>query len=109
MLLENQKMLGRGPVGGGTRQGFWGGPRKYVSPLYAPEALLAPFPDTLVLTAGLDSLCLEGEQFALKLAQAGVCVTVQRFPDSIHGFVVNQVCQWQEGQKRLMDYIASKL
>lgn len=81
----------------------------YVSPLYAPEALLAPFPDTLVLTAGLDSLCLEGEQFALKLAQAGVCVTVQRFPDSIHGFVVNQVCQWQEGQKRLMDYIASKL
>lgn len=81
----------------------------FVSPLFAEESLLAAFPDTLVLTAGLDSLCLEAEAFALKLAQAGVCVTVQRFQDSIHGFVVNQVCQWQQGQKRLLDFISSAL
>ncbi len=81
----------------------------YVSPLFAPDALLEGFPNTLIITAGEDSLCNEAEEFALRLIRAGVYVSVQRFTDSVHGFIINRCCQWQEGIARIHSFLRSQL
>lgn len=81
----------------------------YASPLYAPDELLERFPPTLVITAGEDRLCGEGEAFALKLARTGVPVTLQRFTESIHGFVLNRMCQWEKGTDLIFKFIGSQL
>ena len=56
-----------------------------VSPVYATEEQVSHFPPTLVITAGRDSLCEEGEVFKDKLQEAGVDVTHKRF-NAVHGF-----------------------
>lgn len=81
----------------------------YVSPLFAPDELLEAFPDTLIITAGEDSLCVEAEEFALRLIGVGVYVSVQRFTDSVHGFIINRCCQWQDGIARLHHFLHSQL
>ena len=77
----------------------------YASPVYAPERMLAGLPDTLVISAGEDSLCAEDEEFALRLARSGVTVTLRRFTDSLHGFVINRRCEWEAAEELIVRFI----
>ena len=58
-----------------------------VSPLLVEDATLARAPETLVITAELDVLRDEGEEYAARLADVGAPVTLRRYDGMIHGFV----------------------
>lgn len=77
----------------------------YASPIYAGPELLEHFPDTLIISAGEDSLCMEDEEFALHLIRAGVTVTARRYLRSVHGFVINRMCEWEDAMELITHFI----
>lgn len=81
----------------------------FASPLYAEDKLLEKFPDTLIISAGEDSLCIEDEEFALRLIRAGATVTARRFTRSVHGFVINRMCEWEAAMDLIIRFISQHL
>lgn len=79
------------------------------SPVFAPAEMLGGFAPTMVITAGLDSLCNEGEQFALHLAQAGVETTLVRFPQEDHAFTIYRRGDWEKANELIFGYIKRRL
>ena len=80
-----------------------------VSPLFAPPERLAAFPQTLIITAGDDSLAPEGEEFARSLARAGVETTCKRFVGCLHGFFINRTDTWEDGIELIHRYLRNVL
>lgn len=60
------------------------GQNPYVSPLRA--ANLADLPPAFIITAENDPLCDEGEEYAVRLARAGVLATAKRYDGVTHEF-----------------------
>jgi acetyl esterase/lipase len=58
---------------------------RLVAPLMAED--LTDQPDTLVLSAGLDLLCDEGEAYGRALAAAGNRVRIHRLEEALHGVI----------------------
>lgn len=66
------------------------------SPVLATREELMSLPETLIYTAGHDNLRFEAERFANQLVEAGVQVTVRRFLNSGHGFVIGCAGEYNE-------------
>ena len=60
-----------------------------------------------VCTAGFDPLRDEGEAYARKLAEAGVTVELERFPELIHGFI--NMIEAGAGNRAAIDEVVGKL
>lgn len=59
-------------------------PAEYAAPLHAPSHV--DLPPAIVVTAGRDPLCTEGERYAARLRSCGVPVRHRHYPDMFHGF-----------------------
>jgi acetyl esterase len=68
-------------------QGFKGDEGSAAFPLRATVDQLRGLPDALIITDD-DILQDEGEAYAAKLGQAGVCVTAVRYNQTVHDFVM---------------------
>ncbi|WP_143463933.1 alpha/beta hydrolase fold domain-containing protein [Levilactobacillus enshiensis] len=67
-----------------------------ISPIFASTDDLREFPATSILTADHDTLMNEAETFGQQLVAAGTQVTCRRYPDSLHGFTVDETGAYEQ-------------
>ncbi|MGI6029103.1 MAG: alpha/beta hydrolase fold domain-containing protein [Candidatus Heteroscillospira sp.] len=79
----------------------------YLSPLYAPDEMLAAMPRTLVISAGECDLRFEDERLGARLTALGVEVTMRRFIGARHGFIPHFMAYWQEGTQLIIEMLNS--
>ena len=79
------------------------------SPAFAKDQALAAFPDCLIISAGEDSLRDDTEAFGMRLAKAGVCVTMQRITEAMHGFTTNRTPGWERALDRQYKFFQEHL
>ncbi len=77
----------------------------YVSPFVAPDDFFYGMPETLIITAGRDSLKEEAELLGQRIAAQGSLVTIKRFTESVHGFTVQCTGEWEQSQQLIIDTI----
>ena len=70
-----------------------------MSPVLADDGELAQLPPARIMIAGLDPLRHEAEHYAVRLRKAGVPVTVDRFEESDHGFLIANIAQYRAAQE----------
>lgn len=58
-----------------------------VSPGLIPEQRLKELPAAIIVTCGQDALKSHADRYAVRLKEAGVCVNMLDYPDSVHGFL----------------------
>ena len=76
-----------------------------VSILFASDEDLRDLPPTDILTCRMDNLMEEGEAYAKKLMEAGIPTTLRRFEKSRHGFLVNLMDEWKDGEDCVVSLI----
>lgn len=79
----------------------------YISQLLAPEEWFPGLPEALIITGENDMFRAEGEEYGMRLVRNGVKVTMERFPDSPHGFTVNCNGRWKEAQQLIIQTLNS--
>lgn len=84
----------------GANTGDW-----KVSPLFASESELKKLPATVIVEGGLDELRTENMQFFYRLCEAGVQAVMFYYPNSVHGFLVNQMADWKNAQRDVFQEI----
>ncbi len=79
----------------------------YISPLNAPETLLAKLPKTLFMVGEFDPLRLQGEAFYNKAKLAGCDITYIRYNGMIHAFMdkVGDFSQADDVLKEAINFI----
>jgi len=77
----------------------------YVSPLRAKN--FSDLPQALIITAEYDPLRDEGEAYGKRLQEAGVKVTLSRYPGMIHGFI--RMNARLDKAKEALDEVAGRL
>lgn len=80
----------------------------YASPNYATDEMLTKLPRTLVITAGSCNFRFEDEEYAQRVAHAGVEVVVKRFPEMFHGFIPHLMGQWKEAADLIVRTVRSE-
>lgn len=81
----------------------------YANLLKADEGMLKGFPDTILVTGGLDPLRFDAEEFGKHLIAAGAAVSAKRFLDSKHGFYVRLSGQWQKAREFVFGEIRHRM
>jgi acetyl esterase len=80
----------------------------YASPAKAEPSDLKNLPPALVILAGIDSLFDEGMAYSNMLRDSGVSVECLQFPESKHGFTVEDSTATTEATKAMVDFVRRK-
>lgn len=79
-------------------------PENYdISPIRLPIEELRDLPQTMIFEGGLDELRTENFNMFCNLYQANVKTSFHFYPQSGHGFIINQEGEWKEAQHQLFE------